>query len=313
MNKSVRILVLLLLVGMLFLGLAYIQSSRAASSSMTSIKHVWFIMFENHSWTDIQGSTSAPYINTMLLPQAAYSTNHWDPSYGHPSLAAYIDLEAGSNLGITNDNYPTGSNKQSTTSHFVTQLTTAGDTWRGYIEGIPGNTCPLTDIHSTNYAVRHNPHMYFSDVTSSKANCIAHERPLTQLATDLKNNTVPNYSYVLPNLCHSMHTTCAANGSDQIKVGDTWLSTIIPRIQASSAYQQSGAIFISWDEGTDLPNNVDSNGPIGLIVLSPFAKSGYASTAQTDHNSTLLTFEEIFGVPALRDAASATDLSDLFQ
>ncbi len=318
MQRTVRVFSLLLLMGMLFLSFTFVPVSRAASSDITdikpgitSIKHVWFIMFENHNWSDIQGSPGAPYINKVLLPQAAYSVNHWDPSY-HPSLAAYIDLEAGSNLGITNDNAP-AANEQSTTSHFSTQLTTAGYTWRGYIEGIPGNTCPVANIPGTNYAVRHNPQVYFTNVTSSPANCIAHERPLTQLATDLANNTVPDYSYILPDLCHDMHSVCPATGSDKIKTGDTWLSTIIPGIMASSAYQQSGAIFISWDEGTDLPNNVDSNGPIGLIVLSPFVKSGYASTVRTDHNSTLLTFEEIFGVPALRNAACATDLRDLFR
>ncbi|MFL5623985.1 MAG: alkaline phosphatase family protein [Ktedonobacteraceae bacterium] len=290
-------------------------------ASMASIKNVWFIMFENHSWSDIQGSASAPYINGTLLPQASYSTNHWDPNYGHPSLAAYIDLEAGSNLGITNDYNPGGIDEQSTTQHFVTQLQGAGLTWKGYIEGISGTTCPLTNNTTTQYAVRHNPQMYFADVTnnnsSTSQNCIAHERPLTQLQTDLKNNTVPSYSYILPTLCHDMHTQCPARTgtNDEILAGDNWLKTIIPGIMASAAYQQSGAIFISWDEGTDDPiTGADSDGPIGMIVLSPFAKGGsYTSSVFTDHNSTLLSFEEIFGVAALRDATTATDLADLFQ
>jgi hypothetical protein len=67
-------------------------------------------------------------------------------------------------------------------------------------------------------------------------------------------------------------------------------------------------LFITWDEaGT-------GDGPIGMIVLSPFAKgNGYQNTTHYTHGSTLRTFEEIFGVsPFLGDAANETDLSDLF-
>ncbi len=51
-----------------------------------------------------------------------------------------------------------------------------------------------------------------------------------------------------------------------------------------------------------------------MIVLSPFAKgNGYNNSLYYDHGSTLLSFEEIFGVsPFLGDAANETDLSDLF-
>src|SRR5438105_2101725 len=75
----------------------------------------------------------------------------------------------------------------------------------------------------------------------------------------------------------------------------------------SSAYQ-AGALFITWDEaGT-------GDGPIGMIVLSPFAKgNGYYNSLYYDHSSTLRSFEEIFGVsPFLGDAANETDLRDLF-
>ena len=71
---------------------------------------------------------------------------------------------------------------------------------------------------------------------------------------------------------------------------------------------QIKTVFITWDEGNF------SDGPIGMIVLSPFAKgNGYKNFIRYTHGSTLRTFQEIFGVkPFLRDAAIETDLSDLF-
>jgi len=71
---------------------------------------------------------------------------------------------------------------------------------------------------------------------------------------------------------------------------------------------QLGCLFISRDDtGT-------GDGPIGMIVLSPFAKGGgYSNSIPYTHNFTLRTFPEIFDVtPLLGDAANATDLSDLF-
>jgi hypothetical protein len=63
-----------------------------------------------------------------------------------------------------------------------------------------------------------------------------------------------------------------------------------------------------WDEAAK------GDGPIGMIVLSPFAKgNGYQNSIHYTHGSTLRTMQEIFGViPLLGDAANEADLSDLF-
>jgi phospholipase C len=226
----------------------------------------------------------------------------------HPSEPNYLWLEAGTNFGVADDNDPS-SNSQSSKAHLVDQLETAGLTWKSYQEDIDGTSCPLTAVN--NYAPKHNPMVFFDDVTNNQdpnaQRCIQHVRPYTELATDLANNTVPAYSFITPNLCDDMHGVffgCSSNPSG----GDKWLSTAIPKIMASSAYKNGGAIFITWDEseGGDFP--------IGMIALSPFAKGhGYSNTIPYSHSSTLRSFQEIFGVgPFLGDAANATDLSDFF-
>jgi hypothetical protein len=170
--------------------------------------------------------------------------------------------------------------------------------------------CPLTSEGL--YGAKHNPMVYFDDVTNNNnpdsAYCIAHVRPYSELATDLQQNTQARYNFITPDLCNDMHNTCAPL-NDSIKQGDTWLSQNIPVILNSQAYQNGGIIFITWDEGEG------GDGPIGMIVLSPDAKGGgYSNTIHYTHSSTLRTVEEIFGVtPLLGDAANATDLSDLFK
>jgi hypothetical protein len=71
-----------------------------------ALKTVFIIVMENHNWSSIQGNPSAPYINHTLLPRASYALRYYNPPGNHPSEPNYLWLEAGSNLGITNDDPP---------------------------------------------------------------------------------------------------------------------------------------------------------------------------------------------------------------
>jgi hypothetical protein len=276
----------------------------------SNIKTVFIIVMENHNWSDILNSPSAPYINQTLLPQASYAMRYYNPPGNHPSEPNYLWLEAGTNFGIKNDHNPQ-ENHQSSTDHLVTYLQQSGITWKAYQEGITGTTCPLKNDGL--YAPKHNPMVYFDDVTDqndpNSSYCIAHERPFSELQADLQNNAVAQYNFITPDLCHDMHNSLGCDTLDEIKNGDTWLSEQVPMILSSSAYQNGGVLFITWDESEDGDN------PIGMILLSPFAKGGgYTNNIPYTHSSTLRTIQEIFNVtPFLGDAAQATDLSDLFR
>jgi phospholipase C len=218
-------------------------------------------------------------------------------------------LEAGTNFGISDDANP-GVNHQSTTQHLVTLLNNAHISWKSYQESISGTMCPLTG--NGLYAPKHNPMVFFDDVTNNNnpnsAYCIAHVRPYSELTTELRQNTEARYNFITPNICNDMHDSCAPL-NDAVKQGDTWLAQNIPAILNSQAYKNGGIVFITWDEGEG------GDGPIGMIVLSPDAKGGgYSNTIHYTHSSTLRTLEEIFGVtPLLSDAARAADLRDLFK
>jgi hypothetical protein len=285
-----------------------------------AIKHVFIILMENANWSSWKGSSSAMYLNTTLLPIASHAEMYFNPAGIHPSLPNYLWLEAGDSLGVTADGAPS-SYHQSTTSHLVTQLENAGHTWKSYVEGIDGKSCPLTD--SGEYVTRHVPALYFDDVTNTNsttsARCIAHVRPYSELAGDLSNNTLADYNFITPNLCDDAHGsdplagdfTCVAVITDLIKTGDTWLSNAVPAIIHSAAFGNDSVLFVAWDEG-DLSS---SDGPIGFIAVGAKVKGGgYASNVKYDHSSTLRSIEEIFGLPYLRAAGNATtnDLSDLF-
>jgi len=279
------------------------------------LQTVFLIVMENHNWSDIKNNSSAPYINQTLLPMASYAEQYYNPPGIHPSEPNYIWLEAGTNFGVTTDDEPTV-NHQHTTQHLVTLLDQAGISWKSYQEDIDGTVCPVKS--SGLYAAKHNPMVFFDDVTDTNdptsSYCIAHVRPFSELAADLQNNTEARYNFITPNLCNDMHNSCSPL-NDSVLQGDTWLSQNVPTILNSQAYQNGGIVFITWDEGEGKSESETSDGPIGLILLSPGAKGhGYSNTLHYTHSSTLRTIQEIFGVtPLLGDAANATNLSDLFQ
>jgi len=237
------------------LGVLCLAAGAAASSApaagLDATSNVFVILMENHNWVDIKGSANAPYINNTLLPLASYCDQYYNPPALHPSEPNYLWLEAGTNFGILNDN-PPSSNHQSTTSHFVTQLKSAGISWKTYQESINGLACPVTDSYP--YAVRHNPFAFFDDVTgSSNPPCTSVMRPLSELANDLASNTVAHYNFITPNVCSDMHDSCAPT-NNPVKQGDDWLAQYVPMILSSTAYQNNGLIIITWDEGE---NSVD--------------------------------------------------------
>jgi phospholipase C len=278
-------------------------------SSGHAIKTVFVIMMENHNWSDIYGSSSAPYINSLVSgsndAQTSYATQYYTPPGNHPSLPNYLWLEGGSCFTYCGtDNDP--STPISSTAHLATLLNNAGISWKSYQENIANGTCPTSS--SGLYAAKHDPFVYFGDMTGNTSYCTSHIRSFADLSGDLANNSVARYNFITPNLCDDMHDSCAPT-NDPIKQGDSWLQANLPAILSSQAYQSGGAVFIIWDEGSS-----SSDGPIGAIVLSPFAKGhGYNNAIHYTHSSTLRTIEEIFNVsPMLGDAANAPDLSDLF-
>jgi hypothetical protein len=318
--------------------------------SASPLGDVFVVLMENHNWTQpasftgvpqIQGSASAPYINNTLTKIGAYANNYENAGVGiHPSEPNYIWLEAGSNLGVTNDADPTNPNNRFNAPNFTQQLDNAGISWKSYQEDIdldstghllPPNqwTVPLSSTSGTrsdgtqwNYAPKHNPDVFFdNNIGATAANGftpdphdpfgIAHNQPLQQFYQDLFTGNVGKFNYITPNQYNDMHSV--RNGStDLIAQGDNWLAQNIPILMASPEYKNNGAIMVVWDEteGGD-----SSQFTVPFFLLSPLANAGHSNNVLYTHSSTLKTLEEIEGVgPFLGGAGNAgtNDLSDLF-
>jgi hypothetical protein len=266
----------------------------ATTGTVPAFDHVFTILMENHSYNEIVGNSQAPYINS-LVSQYGIASNYF--AVGHPSLPNYLELTGGSNFGITTDCNPS----QCTVNQAniaADRITPAGKTWKAYEESMPA-PCTLSD--SGEYAVRHNPFVYYTDIqTTSQCN---NDVPYTQLATDLGSTaTTPNYVFITPNLIDDMHDGTIAQG-------DTWLSQNVPAILNSPAFtQQNSVLNIVWDEDDGTQNN-----QVASIVINKATTPGYHSQNLYNHYSWLKTIESAWGLaPLTSNDGNASAMSDFF-
>jgi hypothetical protein len=239
---------------------------------------VWIVM-ENKTYSQVIGSSNAPYIN-KLADQCGLATSFY--AEAHPSLPNYIAMTSGSTQGITDDNDP--SSHPLTAPSIFSQLNTG---WRSLEESMPSN-CYLSN--SGQYAVRHNPAAYFTNI---RTQCAAQDQPLTD-PPDLS----AKFTFITPNLCNDMHSCSVASG-------DSWLATWMPKILNSNQYQSgSMAVILTWDE-----DDYSDSQHIPTLMISPSTPAGTKAGTRFNHYSLLRTTEELLGITTyLGNASTAASM-----
>ena len=273
------------------------------AASLPNFSHVFLIVMENKERGQIVGNASAPYINSLRNTYAE-AANYY--GIRHPSLPNYLTLTSGHTFGISTDCNDCFQNAP----NIVTQLEAAGRSWKSYQESMP-SPCYIGDSPDLLYRQKHDPFIYYDDVRldSTRCNKIV---PFTEFATDLAANTVPDYVWITPNMCNDTHD-CS------IATGDNWLSTVVPQILASPAWQNNDVLFITFDEGTSTNGCCGfdpGGGQVVTLVISPRARQdGFASNVAYNHYSLLRTIEQAWGLPYLGHAGDATiqSMTDFFQ
>ena len=266
-----------------------------ATPAQTSYRHVLWIFMENHSYGAVIGSPDAPYTN-KLANQCGLATNYHNIT--HPSLPNYIAATSGLPLSrlstFTSDCSPSASCSTSAKSIF-------GQTssWRSYEESMP-TRCDKTN--SGEYAVRHNPALYYTTLSG----CGKKDVPYSRLATALANNTLPAFGFITPNLINDTHDGTVAQG-------DAWLSKNLPPILNSKAYRNGTlAVFLTYDEGEGgsssdcATNTTDVGCRVATIVMSKSTRKGTRSAKLFNHYSLLRTTEAILS-ENVRDSIGSSD------
>lgn len=173
-----------------------------------------------------------------------------------------------------------------------------GVTFKNYNFGVPDNYCYLALW--SNWA-NGGPN---NELNQTQA----------QFFTDCANGTLANVTFITNQSPNDEHPP------ENIQTGEAQMKSIIQAVQASPAWGSS-VILLTWDEGGGFfdhvpPMQLDAYGPgvrVPMIVISPFAKTGYVDTTFMDHGSQLKFIEKVFGMPTLASINHSFDTSTPLQ
>lgn len=253
--------------------------------------HVVIVVEENANYASAVGNTAAmPYLNSLI---AGYGLATQYYANTHPSIGNYMLLTTGQVL--TNDDSQTPTSFPVSVNNVVRELAANGKSWKAYAEDLP--SVGYTGGDTGNFAIRHFPLAYLTDVQDSAAGKQTLV-PFTQFATDLASGELPNYSFVTPNLCDDAHN-CSLN------VADAWLKANIAPLLSSSPFKDDGLLIIAFDESSN--DNTHGGGRVAAVLISPkFSKPGYQSTTLYQHQSTLRLMLQGLGITTSLPGTAAT-------
>jgi phospholipase C len=299
----IRAVVLALLVLPLVVAVAYAGAAAGRptsdagairSAAPPAFGKIVVIVFENKSPRMILGNPAAPTFNAL---ERRYATLTNYDGVAHPSLPNYIALVSGSTQRIKSNCIRcsiAGRNLADT-------LQRAGKTWKTYAEGLPAAGFDGRRVGW--YAKKVNPFLYFRDVTSDPKR-LARIVPFSQLARDVSARRLPDFSLVVPNLCHDMH-------SCSVQVGDSWLRQQLPPLLKSPQLRH-GVIFVLFDEGAG-SDHTGGGGHVPAFALGPLVRRGSVTSEPVDHYSVLRTIEQAWQLPYLGKSRDAVPISGIWR
>jgi hypothetical protein len=253
--------------------------------------HVVVVIMENTSYSEVIGSSAAPYINALVNdPQSALFTQSFGMS--RPSQPNYLQLFSGSAQGVTTNNLPAGI--PFTTPNLGAQLLNASKTFMGYSESMP--SVGYTGETSGSYARKHNPWVNWQG-NSSNGIPSSHNETYNAFPNSISYNSLPSLAIVVPNQDNDMHN---GSGSTRITNGDTWLkNNMDPYIQWAKSHNSLFILTFDEDDYTDQH--------ITTVFTGPMVKHGSYSN-HIDHYNMLGLLEDMFNLPRIAGAISATPI-----
>ena len=268
------------------------------------LNHVVVVAFENHSYSSVAGSSSMPYLNSLI---SSYALANGFYANTHPSIGNYLELTTGQVL-TNNDSF----NSTITADNIERELLKSGKTWKSYAQSIPSVGYTGWDVYP--YVQHHNPFAFFSDNRngSGQQNNIV---PFTQFTADVANNTLPNFSFVVPDLEHDAHDcpngSSSCTDADILWAADQFLQYQIAPLLNNAQFQKDGLLVIWFDEG-NAGDTANGGGRVAITLVGPNVKKGYRSSTFYQHQSLLRTISEALGTPLFGDATNAPSMAEFF-
>ncbi|HEX8306748.1 MAG TPA: alkaline phosphatase family protein [Jatrophihabitans sp.] len=257
------------------------RTASPAAAAVPRFDHIVVVVLENHAFSQIIGSSSAPYLNS-LADRGAVLTRSYGITY--PSQPNYLALFSGSTQGLTDNSCP----HNYTGPNLAGALLAAGHSFIGYSEDLPETG--FSGCSSGAYARKHNPWVNFGALPKSV------NQPMTAFPQDLSR--LPTVSFVIPNLDNDMHDGTVAQG-------DRWLRTHLGGYADWSTAHNS-LLIITADEDDKSHGN-----RIATLFVGAHVRPGRYNV-RIDHYGLLATLLASYRLTPFGHAARAAPLTAIW-
>jgi phospholipase C len=210
--------------------------------------------------------------------------------------------------------------------------TIATDSSTFSIPSANGTIFDRLDAHEIDWAIYYQEVPSAAIVPGALSGRSARLHTFDQFAADVGSGRLPQFTFIDPH-----YTTTSEENPQDIQVGEEFVAQVVNTLMHAPTWRHT-ALFITWDEHGGYYDRVpppravkpdsipplvkpgDAPGDYGLygfrvplLVVSPWARAGYASSVVQDHTSMLAFIERKWNLPAMtfRDA-NADPMTDYF-
>ncbi len=264
----------------------------SAQGTVPRFDHVVVVVMENKNYDAIIGRRDeAPYINHLAAGGAVFSHSF---AVARPSQPNYLALFSGSTHGIKDDNCPYNFTK---VPNLGAELIGASFSFAGYSESMRSDGYKGCGSYlSLGYIRAHNPWVDFGNVRAASN--------LTFARFPADFSRLPTVSFVIPNLCHDMHT-CSRD------TGDTWVQHHLG-LYARWAQRHNSLLILTWDEDGAFLGLGGDNNKVPTIFYGAHVRPGTYGE-HTSHYGILRTIEDMYGLGHVGASAKAKPITDVWK
>lgn len=246
------------------------------SQTVPYFKHIFVIMYENHSYADLMDEHDVPYIHYLaghygLATQAYGVTN--------PTVPDRVSLFSGQGRYLT-DSVKPGS---LTYPNLIDQLTSHHLSWDAFYQHT-GNSSFAHPVYP--FQTNSTTLQLFKDIANNPQR-LSHLQPLRNLKADLASGQVPNFTWISPNFSlNNMHGGFRIQGagagairkdSNIERAGDSFLRKWVSRIMRSPAWKSGPSMIVFTYDETSFDASKPQNGLWAShagVIGSPFVPKG---------------------------------------
>lgn len=235
---------------------ALAQADRYTATRVSAVKAAAATAKTSHKTSHVQGKVFDRFI-TIWLENTDYDKAAGDPSLAwlaqrgitlsnyfgvtHPSEPNYCASQGADNFGMDNDNF---NQVVANVSAVTALLEDKGISWGSYQEDMPytgfeGFAWINHKTKANDYVRKHNPPVLYNSNTIPRR--LTYQKNTTVFYQDLENETLPQWSFITPNMTSDGHDS-------SVTVAGQWTKGFLEPLLSNSYFMDRTLILVTFDE-----------------------------------------------------------------